>query len=311
MKKIEVGNGVYLSEISLGAGGLGNPDADERCFKIMDLYFELGGRSFDTARIYGGGRCDVSLGNWIKSRGVRADAIIVTKGSHPDPNSMFVSRLSREEIESDLETSLKAIGTDYSDLHILHRDDVKKPVEEIVDALAGLVKSGKTRAVGVSNWAASRIIEANRYAGCELIKCAQMHFGLALTTTPSTGDLTHVVLNEPDISWYKESGIALMAFSPQARGWFVKRAEGRELNGGLIRYYDYLPENHRRLERLKKLSNETGYSMSAITTAYVRDSGMNASPLCAYSSTEQLKDSFGALKFTLTAEQIKFLQNGE
>lgn len=316
MKTIELGNGVKLSEISLGAGALGsaNPDVEERCFKVMDLYFELGGRSFDTARVYAGGKCDVSLGKWLKSRNVRDEAVIVTKGSHPNPESMFVARLSPEEIEGDLDLSLKAIGIDYSDLHILHRDDVKKSVEEIVDSLDNLVKSGKTRAVGVSNWAATRIIQANKYAksaGKSPIVCAQMHYSLALTTTPSTGDLTHVILNEPDVSWYKESQIALMAFSPQARGWFVKRAEGKEPTASPLRYYDALPENHRRLERLKKLSNETGYSLSAITTAYVRDSGMNASPLCAYSSTDQLKDSFGALKFILTKEQVKYLETGE
>jgi len=316
MKTIDLGNNVKLSEISLGAGGLGsgNPEVEERCFKIMDLYFELGGRSFDTARVYAGGSCDISLGNWLKSRKVRDEAVIVTKGSHPNLESMFISRLSHDEITGDLDLSLKAIGTDYSDLHILHRDDVKKPVEEIVDSLDSLVKSGKTRTVGVSNWAATRIIQANKYArsaGKTPITCAQMHYSLALTTTPSTGDLTHVILNEPDVSWYKESQIALMAFSPQARGWFVTRAEGREPKSSPLRYYDALPENHRRLARLKKLSQETGYSLSAITTAYARDSGMNVSPLCAYSSIDQLKDSFGALKFSLTRGQVRYLETGE
>jgi aryl-alcohol dehydrogenase-like predicted oxidoreductase len=65
------------------------------------------------------------------------------------------------------------------------------------------------------------------------------------------------------------------------------------------------------LERLQKLSKETGYTLSAITTAYARDSGLNASPLCAYSSIGQLKDSFGALQFKLTKEQVKYLETGE
>ena len=314
MKTIELGNGVKLSEISLGAGGLGseNPETEERCFAVMDLYYELGGRSFDSARIYAGGNCDVSIGKWLSSRKVRADVTVVTKGSHPDPSNMFVPRLSHDDIMGDLDLSLKSMGLDYSDLHILHRDDVKKPVEEIMDSLDSLVKSGKTRAVGASNWAASRIIAANEYAkntGKTPIVCAQMHYSLALTTTPTTGDLTHVILNEPDVSWFKESQLALMAFSPQARGWFVAKSEGRKPRAS--GYYEHLPENHRRLARLEKLSKETGYSLSAITTAYVRDCGLNASPLCAYSSTEQLKDSFGALNFKLTKEQIKFLETGE
>ena len=315
MKFIEISNDVKLSEISLGAGALGSNDSavEERCFGIMDLYLELGGTTFDSARIYGGGNCDVALGKWLDSRKVRDSVTLTTKGSHPDTSTMFISRLSREEIEGDLNTSLKAMGIECSDLHILHRDDVKKPVEEIVDALDMLVKSGKTKAVGASNWAATRIIQANKYAestGKSPIVCSQAHFSLALTSTPSTGDLTHVILNEPDVSWYKESQIALMAFSPQARGWFVARTEGREPSASPLRYYDSLPENHRRLARIQKLSRETGYSIAAIATAYVRDSGLNASPLCAFSSKEQLKDSFGALNFKLTKEQVKFLETG-
>ena len=314
MNFIELYNGVKLSEISLGAGALGSPDPEieKKCFSIMDMYVELGGTTFDSARIYAGGNCDAAMGRWLKSRSIRDRATIVTKGSHPNFATMFVSRLSREEIEGDLNESLKVMGIDHSDLHILHRDDVKKPVEEIVDSLDSLVKSGKTRAIGVSNWAASRIIQASAYAksaGKSPIACLQAHFGLALTTTPSTGDLTHVILNEPDVTWFKESQFPLMAFGPQARGWFVARSEGRQPKSG--GYYDALPENHRRLERLQKLSKETGYSLSALTTAYVRDCGLNASPLCAYSSVEQLKDSFGALKFRLTKSQVKFLETGE
>jgi len=241
MNFIELANGVKLSEISLGAGVRGSAP-DEYSFAIMDLYVELGGTTFDSARVYANGNCDISLGKWLKSRKNRDKITIVTKGSHPNLDSMFVSRLSREEIECDLNLSLKAMGTEYSDLHMLHRDDVKKPVEEIVDSLDMLVKSGKIKAVGVSNWAASRIIQANNYAkssGKTPIVCSQAHFGLAVTNTATTGDLTINILNEPDTGWYKESQIALMAFSPTASGWFVSRAEGREPKPAPKAQYDF------------------------------------------------------------------------
>lgn len=313
MKFITLESGVKFSEIALGAGRLGNAEYETDCFTIMDRYIELGGTTFDTARIYGGGNCDVALGKWIKSRGMKDNVTIITKGSHPDSRTMFVSRLSDVEIESDLDISLAAIGIECSDIHILHRDDVKKPVEEIVDSLDKLVKSGKTRAVGVSNWTASRIIQANRYAksaGKTLITCTQAHFSLAVTTPQATGDLTHVPLDEIETGWYKESGQAVLAFGPQARGWFVARAAGIEPKDSPKRYYDDWPENHRRLQRLIKLSEQTGYSLSALTTAYVRDSGMTAIPLCAFSSVAQLEDSLGALKFKLTPQQVEYLEKG-
>lgn len=313
MKFITLESGVKFSEIALGAGRLGNAEYETECFTVMDRYIELGGTTFDTARIYGGGNCDVALGKWIKSRGMKDNVTIVTKGSHPDSHTMFVSRLSDTEIEGDLDISLAAIGIERSDIHILHRDDVKKPVEEIVDSLDKLVKSGKTRAVGVSNWTASRIIQANRYAksaGKTPITCTQAHFSLAVTTPQATGDLTHVPLDEIETGWYKESRQAVLAFGPQARGWFVARAAGIEPKDSPKRYYDDWPENHRRLQRLMKLSEQTGYSLSALTTAYVRDSGMIAIPLCAFSNVSQLEDSLGALKFKLTPEQIEYLEKG-
>lgn len=314
MKFIKVNENVKLSEIALGAGSLGSAEREQICFEIMDKYVEFGGTTFDSARLYSGGNCDIALGKWLASRKIRHSVTIVTKGSHPNTSSMFVSRLSREEIESDLDVSLKAIGIECSDLHILHRDDVSKPVEEIVDSLDALVKAGKTLAVGVSNWTASRIIKANNYAkaaGKTPVTCSQAHFSLALTTAPATGDMTLVPLSETETGWYKESGMPVLAFGPQARGWFVARDKNIEPKPSPKNWYDDLPENHRRLARLQKLSRGTGYNITALTTAYVRDCGMAAVPLCAYSSVEQLTESMGALKFTLTKEQIKYLETGE
>ena len=314
MNFITLESGVKFSEIALGAGGIGPVERDDFYFKLMDRYVELGGTTFDSARIYGGGECDFAIGRWLKSRGCRDNVTVITKGSHPDTKTMFVSRLSDEEISYDIDTSLAAMGIECSDIHILHRDDIRIPAEQIVDSLNKLVTSGKTRSIGVSNWTASRIIQANRYAkeaGKIPVTCTQAHFSLAVTTPQGAGDLTYVPLDEIETAWYKESRQAVLAFSPQARGWFVARANGKVPKESPRRNYDDWPENHRRLQRLMKLSAESGYSLSALTTAYVRDSGMNAVPLCSYSSIEQLEDSLGALKFKLTKEQVDYLERGE
>ncbi len=303
-----------MSEIALGAGKRGAEKDDAVVFEIMDRYVELGGNSFDTARVYGDGASDAGLGRWLKSRGLRDSVTIVSKGSHPDRANMFVPRLSRAEIEQDLNESLRYMGTDHSDLHLLHRDDIKTPVSEIVSSLDALVKAGKTRAVGVSNWTVSRIAEANRFAkenGFAPISCCQMHFSLAQTTAPATGDLTHVPMNDIEFGWYKESRLPVMAFSVQARGWFSVRAAGGTPKDSPTRYYDGFPENFRRLERLQKLAGELGKSLAAVTTAYARDSGINCVPLCAFSSVAQLEESLEALSFMLTPAQARYLETGE
>lgn len=314
MRKINIGNGVALSEISLGDSKRGNPVTEASAFEVMDHYIARGGTTFDSARIYDDGGADRAMGKWMRSRGVARDAVtIVTKGSHPDPETMHIHRLSKAEVEKDLDESLAMMGITHADLHLLHRDHVKLPVEEIMPVLDGLVKAGKARAVGVSNWTVGRIIQANEFAlqnGLEPIRCSQVLFSLAQTTSAITGDLTHVVMNDVEFGWYRESQLPLMCFGAQARGWFSMRAAGKEPQSSPRKYFDILPENHRRLVRLGKLSERLGRPMAAITTAYVRDHGLNAAVLCSFSSPQQMDEALEAETFKLTREQIKYLETG-
>ena len=164
MKRIQIAPGIEMTDIAMGESRRGYPDCEQSAFEVMDRYVELGGNTFDSARLYSDGAADRALGKWIKSRGLRDSLTVVTKGSHPDRKNMFASRLTRRDIEGDLDESLAFMGLAYSDLHLLHRDDVRIPVEEIMPSLDALVRAGKTRAVGVSNWTAARIIEANQFA---------------------------------------------------------------------------------------------------------------------------------------------------
>lgn len=312
MNTIKLPGGVLLSEIALGESGLSGGRPEESIYPVLDRYVDLGGFTFDTARLYG--RCDAALGRWIKSRGFSDKAAVITKGSHPNLETMFVSRLSKAEIEGDLETSLRELQLECSALHILHRDDVRIPVEEIMPVLDSLVKAGKTRAIGVSNWTAARIIKANTFAtenGLTPLVCTQAHYSLAQTTAHAMTDITHVPMNDVELNWYRSEPFPLIAFGSQARGWFVKRSKDEEPTELPRLYYDAFPENWRRLERLRNLSAQIGRSLSAITTAYVRDSLPIAIPLCSYSSLEQLEESMDALNFKLTKEQIRYLEIGE
>ncbi|MCL1796510.1 MAG: aldo/keto reductase [Clostridia bacterium] len=313
MRTIRIAEGIEFAAIAMGESRRGQAAHEEEAFRVMDRFFELGGNTFDSARMYDDGGSDRALGKWLKSRGMRNRVNVVTKGNHPALGSMFVSRLSKAEIERDIEESLSYMGIDCSDLHLLHRDDVKKPVEEIVPVLSGLVKAGKTRAVGVSNWSVGRIIQANKFAeanGYEPLRCCQLHYSLAQTTAPITGDITHCPMNEIEFGWYNESQFPVMCFGAQARGWFAVRARGGEPTESPKRFYDILPENYRRLERLRKLSAETGRSMGAILAAYVRDSGLRAVTLCSFSSIAQAEEVMEADAFTLQQNERCYLETG-
>ncbi|MBR0463169.1 MAG: aldo/keto reductase [Clostridia bacterium] len=309
MKQIDV-NGVALSEIALGAGGRGDIADDQKWFAVMDHYMEYGGRTFDSARMYGGGKSDEALGRWLKGNGLRDEITIVAKGCFPDHDTMHIPRLSPQDIKGDLELSLKAMGTDHSDLYLLHRDCPTKPVSEIMPPLHELIMEGKTRAIGCSNWTVGRIIEANLYAeehGLTPFSLCQLHYSLALTTAAQTGDITHVPMADVEFGWYKESQFPIMGFGAQGRGYFKRLLNGEELRAGDWRYYNWIPENRKRAERLATLSRELGRSPAALLVAYTRDAGLNCVPLCAYSSAAQMDEAFDALNFSLTPEQIAYL----
>lgn len=311
MKTIDVSGGIRLSEITMGVNAFQAGIADE----IFDRYRALGGISFDTARMYFDGACDQMLGKYIKDRDIRSDVTICMKGCYPaDSTKMHISRLSPAEIRFDLEESLRAFGTDYADLYLLHRDDPRIPVEQIMPTLDALVKEGKALAVGVSNWTVGRIQMANEFAqanGLSHLSVSQVHFSLAVTTPPLTKDITHVPMNATEAAWYLENDFPVMAFASQGKGYFAQYETGTDFKPTVSDYYTHLPENARRAARAVELGKQHGVSASAIALAYVLNHPMKTSALCAYTKIEQYEDSIRALKHPLSADEIIYLERGK
>ncbi len=313
MKKIHIADGVDITDISMGAGSLGNPDREDICFALLDRYVEMGGNCMDTARVYGNGNTDVMLGRWIKSRRHRDKMVLCAKGCHPARENMFVNRLSPKDITGDLEESLSALQTDHADMFLLHRDDSRMPVDTIMQTLHALVKAGKTLAVGCSNWTVGRINEANQFArknGLTPFSVCQLHYGLAQTTAAQTRDITHVPMSPIEAQWYREEQFPIMGFGCQGRGFYARYAAGAEQKEGTRQFYMWLPENLRRADRLIKLAADLHTNVSALAVAYARDSGLRCSALCAFSSLAQMEESFDALRLALTPAQIAYLESG-
>ena len=313
MKKITVNENVSISEIIFGGTKRGTPEADALQFAIMDRFYEAGGTTFDTARVYGNGECDKSLGEWMKTRGIKRDTVTTClKGSHPERNTMFVSRLSPDEIVKDIDDSLRDVGIDYTDIYILHRDDIRLPVNDIMYTLDKQVKAGKIGAIGTSNWTAGRINAANIFAkenGLTPFSISQTSFSLAQTTAMLIKDITQVPMNDIEFGWYKETGMPVMCFGAISNGFFSRYASGKEQRPGVLAKYGYLPENWRRAERVKQLALEIGQPVAAVLAAYVRDCGINGAALCGFSDMSQLEEALLATTFTLTCDQIRFLRD--
>ncbi len=310
---IKITPDISLCDISLG-GASRNENTKDTQFAIMDRFFELGGNCFDSARVYGGGQSDVLLGEWIRTRGVRDKIIVCAKGNHPPLTNRFQSRLEKQDIYDEVNECLEKIGTDYLDLYLLHRDDLKKPVGEIMEPLHELVKAGKIRAIGCSNWTCGRIEEANRFAkenGLTPFALGQMYFSLAQTTPMQIGDVTQLAANDVEIGYYKHTGMPLMAFGAMSRGYFQKKLAGLPLSAPLVHMYDYIPENILRTKRLGELCEKLGKTPSYLLAAYIINSGVNASALCAFSSVAQLEDVMTAAGAKLDADLVSYLENGK
>ena len=138
-------------------------------YKFFDEYIAKGGNLIDCARVYSDwvepeiGRAERVVGDWIRHRGHHDDIVIVTKGGHPQMDTMEVSRLSKEEMESDLSLSLEALSVDTIDIYCYHRDDTNRTVAELIETMESFVKEGKIKYYACSNWTTQRMKEADKY----------------------------------------------------------------------------------------------------------------------------------------------------
>lgn len=241
--------------------------------------WKRGGRTIDTARVYGqwapdgDGASEKCIGRWMAARKCREKIFISTKGAHPVLSDLHCSRMSRENIIKDLNESLSFLQSDYVDLYFLHRDDTSLPVSVIMDALDEQVKAGKVHFLGASNWTKARIEEANAYAlsnGKTPFSVSQIQWSLAAVNPDSGIDDTLVQMNRKEYAAYRENPMPVMAFSSQARGFFQKLINGgiENLPEGLKKTYAS-PENTARCARLVQLAKEKDTSVSGLVLAAV------------------------------------------
>jgi len=277
----------------------------------LDEYLDVGGNCIDTARLYDHGLGERMVGDYMKTK-QRDKIVLVTKCAHFDSNFYPIRhRVSEEHIRSDVETSLRELGTDYIDVLFLHRDDIKRPVAAIMPVLNQLVQDGKVRIIGTSNWTAGRIQEANQFAmenGLTPFSVSQIHHSLALTTAAQSGDLSHVIMDDIEYSWYKDTKFPVMAWSSTGKGFFSKQVAGIPLIGSGKRNYGWLPENFRRVERVKELARQHGASIGAVVLAYLMcDEAVPTAAVAAFSKQEQFDEALEATRLHLTEDERKFL----
>ena len=167
MKKVKFSNGLEVSAFALGAMNFGTKTSEKDSFEVLDAYVDMGGNMIDTSNNYAhwagtGDESELVLGKWLKERGCRDRVLIATKVGF-DRHGQGAG-LKADQIEYWIDESLRKLGTDYVDLYYAHTDDYSTPLEETMEAFERLVRKGKVRHLGGSNYDTWRFAEANAIA---------------------------------------------------------------------------------------------------------------------------------------------------
>ena len=295
-------NGLKLSSITFGTGG--NVDGDT-LLKLLDKSYSLGGRTIDTARMYTqlGESSEAVIGRWLKTRGVRDSITLVTKGGFP------AQRATPDCIRDDMEQSLDALGC-TPDFYLFHRDTPSIAVEEFAQLGDYLVKQNMTKNYGISNWDNGRICELETYAKSNnlALPCiSQIQWSLAQSDCTRMGDDTLVCMNKERFTHYEKTNMPVMAFSPQAKGFFSKYAAGVPYSEKVIARF-LSDDNLARAQRVTELAQQMGVSAAAIVLAYITSSLPNAVAVVGCLTEEHIEDSLTACKVILTKEQCEWLR---
>lgn len=313
MKKYTVSNPTNtldITQLSLGHLFMNLPQRTESSWGFMEEFLEFGGNSFDNARVYGDYQSERFLGDFFKKTGKRHEMVVSTKCAHHDRRT-FQPRLTADAINSDLDTSLTMMRTDYVDILYLHRDDISRPVEETMVALDKVVKAGKARVLGASNWTAPRIKKANDFAnafGLTPFSVSQINYSAALTTGHGADDETTIIMDAAEKAWYAENDVLLIPWAPNARGFFSQVANGGEPNARTKAWYGWCPENWRRAKRIEYIANRDGHAVGSVVLAYLLcQPDVKVSPIIAFTKREQFEEAKMALDVKLTVRDINYI----
>jgi predicted dehydrogenase/aryl-alcohol dehydrogenase-like predicted oxidoreductase len=282
--------------------GVDNQQTLPHAAVIFDDFVERGGTTFDTAYIYGGGRGERLLGQWMKSRGNRDEVVVIGKGAH-------TPHCNPEAITRQLHESLERLQTDHVDLYLMHRDNEEIPVSEFVDVLNEHFKAGRIKAFGGSNWSLERFDAANAYAEAnskQPFTLLSNHLSLARAYDVPWAGCRHVSDDESQ-AWLRERQVALFPWSSQARGFFTGRAKPEDTSDAeLVRCF-YSDENFRRLDRARELAKAKGVEPTAIALAWLLHQPYPVFPLIGPRHISETRTSTPGLSVSLTEDEVAYL----
>ena len=295
-----------VSEISLGSWlTYGGGVADEQARACVDAAFATGINFIDTANVYATGAAEAFLGDVLQSR-ARDSYILATKLYFPMDDTGTNQGLSREQVHKQIDESLRRLRTEYVDLYQCHRYDSKTPLAETMEALTEIVRAGKARYIGFSEWTAPQIqasLDLSRDHAWEKFVSSQPQYSM--------------LWREPEgevIPLCKENGISQIVWSPLAQGALTgKYLPGRPAPEGSRATSDRMGRMMGRwldddvLERVQQLvpvAERLGITMAQLALAWVLREENVASAIVGASRPEQVRDNASASGIDLDAATL-------
>jgi aryl-alcohol dehydrogenase-like predicted oxidoreductase len=316
---IEEKTSISASEIICGTAHYGHEITAEDSFKLLDVYYEGGGRTIDTARIYGRMIGGVSvteqcIGSWLKESGIdRSSVTIITKGCHPDFSDLKKPRVGARFIDEDISGSLEDLQTDYIDIYQLHRDDPDVTVAEIIESLNEHLCAGRILSLSASNWTAARIQEANEYAmakGLAGFASSEVNFSLAKL---NAGCKKIGLLNaeEEDLAFYAQKNMPVLAWGALAGGIIIKIAEDKGSRASMLYQGEFgNAVTYRRAENMKKVMRETGLTATQLSILYITRNSARGAAIIGPKTVEHMKACLAAADVEIGPDVLAALTEG-
>ncbi|MBE5101599.1 aldo/keto reductase [Priestia aryabhattai] len=314
MEYVKLGNtGLDVSKFCLGCMSFGEAEKwihqwvvnEEKSRSIVKKALELGINFFDTANVYSMGSSEEFLGRALKDYANRDEVVIATKvhqRMHEGPNG---AGLSRKAIMSEIDKSLKRLGTDYVDLYIIHRWDYDTPIEETMEALHDVVKAGKARYLGASAmyaWQFQKALHVAEKNGWTRFVSMQNHLNL--------------IYREEEremLPLCRAEKIGVTPYSPLASGRLVRDWSETTLRSETDQAqkskYDATADADRLVvERVSAIAETRGVPRIHIALAWLLQKEPVTSPIIGATKISHLEDAIGALSIKLTPEEIASLE---
>ena len=307
--------GMQVSEICLGTMQFGWTADEPTSYAVLDTFREAGGTFIDTADIYTtwagdlsyGGKTEEYLGRWLEARGGRESIVLATKVRGKMWEGPNGEGLSRARIFRACEDSLRRLKTDYIDLYQCHWADMNTPIEETLTALNDLVRAGKVRYIGASNYPAWRLMEALAVSdkrGLARFDCYQPEYSLVERS-----------LFEYEASpLCKHYGLGVIPYSPLAGGFLTgkyrkdgPRPESVRAGGVLDKYGN--ERGYAVIDALEEIGNAHGKTVAQTALAWQLSNPVITAPIIGANNPEQLKDLLGATGYRLSGDEMKRLND--